>query len=260
MPSPARRTVIRRAHLTLHRRAATLRRVLRDARIAGGLPAVFAEAGRLLAEIVIRPVHRWRDQRSDRNLNLDTRADTGALHPAFGATSAGTAAFDDSVGYSPVPTQQFRRLLRALPITDPAEFAFVDLGCGKGRTLYLAADEGFSPVVGVELDARLSGIARNNGYAHAAAIGLPEPGVTVVNSDAADYRFPPEPTVVFLFNPFGADTLRTVLANLETSLTQTPRRLVIAYFHAVHRDVLDASPVLRRTSDTPDWTIYETLP
>jgi predicted RNA methylase len=258
MQTSTRRTVVHRTHLTVRRRAETLRRSLRDARTEGGLPAAVLEAGRLLGEIVGRPLHRWRDQRLDRLRNLDTRADTGALHPAYGAANAEAATFSDSVGYSPVPAHQFRRLLRALPIGDPREYAFVDLGCGKGRTLFLAADNGFSPVIGVELDPRLSGIARSNGYAHAAAAGLNEPAVTVVNNDAADFPFPPVPTVVFLFNPFGADTLRAVLTNLETSLTNSPRPLVIAYFHAVHRDVLDTIPMLRRTSGTPDWTIYQT--
>jgi predicted RNA methylase len=260
MQTSTRRTVVHRTHVTMQRRAETLRRTLRDARSEGGLPAVVLAAVRLVGELAGRPLHRWRDERFDRLRNLDTRADTGALHPAYGVISAASAAFSDCVGYSPVPAQQFRRLLRALPIADPRHYAFVDLGCGKGRTLFLAADNGFSPVIGVELDPRLSGIARSNAYAHAAAGGLPEPAVAVVNNDAAGFRFPPVPTVVFLFNPFGADTLQAVLANLEMSMTSSPRHLVIAYFHAVHHQVLDASPMLRATSITPDWTIYATAP
>lgn len=63
-----------------------------------------------------------------------------------------------------------------------------------------------------------------------------------------------------VFNPFGADTLTSVAQSLERSLKETPRRLVIGYFNPVHRDVLDASPVLRRRVLTRHWAIYEAIP
>jgi hypothetical protein len=53
-------------------------------------------------------------------------------------------------------------VLHRLPIDDPSQFAFVDLGCGKCRTLILAAEHGFRPVIGVELDLPLTGIARSS--------------------------------------------------------------------------------------------------
>ena len=151
------------------------------------------------------------------------------------------------------------RMLHRLPIADPAQFAFVDLGCGKGRNLILAAEHGFRPVIGVELDRRLTGIARSNADTFAAAAAWPDNPISVVNSDAIAYPFPPLPTVVFLFNPFGANTLRAVLGNLERSLQSRPRRLLVGYVNPMHREVLDASPALRPAVSTRQWVIYDTL-
>jgi hypothetical protein len=59
----------------------------------------------------------------------------------------------------------------------------------------------------VELDTRLSDIARANAHAYAAA--APDvPAIEVHNIDAVDYDSPGTPTVIFLLNRFGADTMR----------------------------------------------------
>ena len=249
---PRKLTIIHRAQLLVRRRTDMVHRVISDAHRQGGLPAALGQAVRLVGELVARPAHRWREHRLDRRWNLDTRAEVDA-----GGSAA--AMFDDAVDYSPIPVHHFRNLLQALPVDHPPEFTFVDLGCGKGRTLVLAARHGFARVIGVELDPRLSGIAHNNAAAYAAASPGGDPVISVVNTDAATHTFPPVPTVVFMFNPFGADTLASVAQGLERSLKETPRRLVIGYFNPVHRGVLDASPVLRRRDLTRHWAIYEAV-
>ncbi|MBU2669899.1 class I SAM-dependent methyltransferase [Actinoplanes bogorensis] len=224
----------------VRRRAATFRRAVGESYRAGGVPAALGEVVRLTGELFARPVRTWREQRLDRSRRLDTRAEP-TIEPS--------GTFDDAVGYAPIPVHHFRQLLRALPLGDPREFALIDLGCGKGRTLVLAADHGFASVVGVELDARLAHIARANTVA--------VPAASVITGDATDYAFPPGPVVVFLFNPFGAATLTAVVTNLEISLKETPRRLIVAYFNPVHRDVLDDSPAFRLSSAARHWAIYE---
>ena len=210
----------------------------------------------LLGEFSVRPLRLWRERRLDRRLHLDTRADGEALKMFPGGTA--TSVYNDGVGYAPTPLNHLQNLLLQLPIGDPSDFAFVDLGCGKGRTLFVAAQHGFRPVIGVELNPRLAEIARSNVRAFAEAAPSQQCAVGVFCGDAVTYEFPPTPTVVFLFNPFGADTLRGVLANLERSLARVPRRVLVAYFNAVHRGVLDASPVLHQTAGTRKWILYET--
>jgi hypothetical protein len=65
--------------------------------------------------------------------------------------------------------------------------------------------------------------------------------ICAVCANAVDFKFPPDNLVLYLFNPFGEATLRTVIANLETSLRETPRRVYVIYVKPVQRRVFDES-------------------
>ena len=144
----------------LWRRVRTFRTSVHQAHRDGGWTAGIREAGAIIAEVALRPVRQRLEHRRDARNRLDTSADTGLWTRPVDSRSGG--AFDDGVAYSPVPLHRLRNLLRRLPIDSPADYAFIDLGCGKGRTLFVAAEAGFAPVIGVELDPRLAGIARAN--------------------------------------------------------------------------------------------------
>ena len=45
---------------------------------------------------------------------------------------------------------------------DASRFTFVDLGCGKGKPLMVAASYGFRRLVGVDISAECIAIARRN--------------------------------------------------------------------------------------------------
>ena len=49
--------------------------------------------------------------------------------------------------------------------------------------------------------------------------------VELLVADAQDFAFPPDPLVVYLYNPFPGAVLERVVANLEASLRERPRRL-----------------------------------
>ena len=86
-------------------------------------------------------------------------------------------------------------------------FEFIDLGCGKGRALLIAAEIDFPRILGVELSSDLCQIAKSNCQRH--------PQIEVRHQDAATLTFPATPLVVFLYHPFLAPVLRRVLKNLE---------------------------------------------
>jgi predicted RNA methylase len=96
----------------------------------------------------------------------------------------------------------------------------VDIGCGKGRALFVAEYCGYSNLTGIELDPSLLEIARQN--AELFVFRRPESVFKFVSQNAVDFNYPDEPTVYFLFNPFNEDILRQVLTaitNATTSLT-----------------------------------------
>src|SRR5579862_1729723 len=85
-------------------------------------------------------------------------------------------------------------------------FTFIDLGCGKGKTLLVAANLGFKHLIGVEFANELVEIARAN---------LTKAGIVnavVEHADAADFNFPSSDIVVYLYNPFSQEIVRKVAA------------------------------------------------
>ncbi len=63
--------------------------------------------------------------------------------------------------YQPTDPALFQEIMASLPI-EFEQFAFVDLGSGKGRTLLMASEYPFKRIVGVELIAELHRAAEEN--------------------------------------------------------------------------------------------------
>ena len=154
----------------------------------------------------------------DRRLGVDTASPVPRLHVAPGAGHA-----HDASGW--------RALRRAFALLDvsgisPAD-GFVDLGCGKGRALVLAARRPFDRVVGVEAAPDLAAVAEAN-----AAVLRPRMRarrLEVITADAREFRFGSDITIAFLFNPFGRTVMAAVLENLAESLAEHPRPFRVLY-------------------------------
>ena len=125
-------------------------------------------------------------------------------------------------------------LLRLLPqLNISRESVFLDIGCGAGRALFMAAAFRPRKVIGLELDAKAFSMLERN-YNH---YRFYKKNIKLINVDAAQYEFTDE-TIVYMFNPFGPDTLREVLKNLLLSIERNPRQVTIAYTNARHSDVI----------------------
>ncbi len=94
------------------------------------------------------------------------------------------------------------------------EYAFFDVGCGKGRALMLASEMGFRECAGVELDPGLATVARRNLEAWART-GKAQCPVRVMEGDATEVTFPELPLLVYLYNPFRGPVVRRMLERLE---------------------------------------------
>jgi SAM-dependent methyltransferase len=136
-----------------------------------------------------------------------------------------------------------RAALDALPPLRNA--TFIDLGCGKGRPLLVAAERPFREVVGVDLSSELAGIARSNAAIMQARQSGRAP-IRVVVGDAASYPLPSGDVVLFLYNPFGAPIVAEVLAGVERAIAAERRAIYIISYNPVHGGLFDASPVLTR--------------
>jgi SAM-dependent methyltransferase len=187
--------------------------------------------------------HQRRERRFDREMGLETggRID----HPE---ALAQLPEFEHAIGYEGTTPRRFRRLMKALPI-ERSQFTFVDLGCGKGKALLMAADLGFGRLVGIEFSPELAAAAREN------VAGRRELGpatAEVVTGDAGAYEFPPGPLVIYMYNPFRAVIMAGVVANIERTLAARPRPLFVVYLQPFHPGPLDASGALRRVPLPPE--------
>jgi SAM-dependent methyltransferase len=167
----------------------------------------------------------------------------------------------DGIRYEPTRAIPFRRVLRAAGI--PATGSFIDLGCGKGRSLMLAAMAGFGRVVGVDYSPGLCAIARRNLdtlRTRLAASGARDFEYSIHAGDVASHAFAGDETVVYFFNPFGEAVLRSVLAASRQSLRDHPREVWLVYHNPVWRHVLDQASELVHVADYSfggcDFAVY----
>jgi len=161
------------------------------------------------------------------------------------------------VQYQASEPELFREMLDKLPVS-VENFIFVDLGSGKGRTLLMASTYPFRRTLGVELLPELDTIARRNIALYSDA-GQKCFSLESRAQDAREFVFPPEPTVLYLFNPFPEDILRQVLGNLRLSLLGAPRPVYVIYHNLVHEDVFLAQSWLTEICKTHQYAIYKAV-
>jgi len=180
---------------------------------------------------------RRRQRYGDMDYDWDFRVDT---------TGATVGWRDRMLGlfhspYQPTEPALFREmiasLMRASPKTDFREFTFIDIGSGKGRALLMAADYPFRRILGIELLPELHRAAKEN-------IGKYKSEsqqcfvIDCVLGDSCEFAFPPEPTVLYLFNPLPESGLVRMIGNLEQSLRENPRPVFVLYHNPLLEHVL----------------------
>lgn len=137
----------------------------------------------------------------------------------------------DSIWYQTMSYAEIFTVLRELHL-GPSD-TFVDLGCGKGRVVFSAAQFHIREAIGVELDKSLCTIAESNSH----HVRNKKCSIRIVNTPAEDYDYR-DGNVYYMYHPFGAVTLTKVLGLIKQSLKPRPRPIKIAYVHPVHEDVL----------------------
>ena len=162
----------------------------------------------------------------------------------------------DSHFYVPVRVANARAALRHLPVADPSRYTFVDLGSGKGRMLFVAAELPFRKVMGVEFAAALHRYATDNigRYRHSSRRCR---DIESVHADAAQFEFPAGDLVLYLFNPFGPELMTRMLRNLERSIKMHPRHVVIVMLWPEHAGLVARMEGMSLYRQTPRYRIYQ---
>jgi len=167
----------------------------------------------------------------------------------FGVDTSKNVELRD-IRYQPTPTRKFREMMTALDV--PAQdFVFIDFGCGKGRTLLLAAHFGFKKVIGIEFSHDLAGVA----LANASRMGL-DKKVEVFCQDASEFELPPENSVFYFFLPFLDPVMSTVVANIKLSLARNHREFRIVCYDPPPVGAFEDDPAFQAILRGPEFAIY----
>jgi hypothetical protein len=128
----------------------------------------------------------------------------------------------------------------------PDRFTFIDLACGYGRSMLVAAQFPFGRILGVDSIPALCAATRVN----IASIACSAARTAILNQDAATITYPDSPLVILLSHPFAAPMLRRVLTNLERQFRRTPRETYLLYARNPRiTNVLDHFPFLHEIAD-----------
>jgi SAM-dependent methyltransferase len=160
-------------------------------------------------------------------------AELGSCHPGV-ASSQPYCASQPSI---------LRAALKLLPRVESS--TFIDLGCGKGRPLFVASEFPFRDILGIELSPSLADTARKN--ARTVASRFPErTTVRIEEGDATTNPFPAGDLVLFLYHPFSSESVSTLLGRIERELAEGRRSVFVVYYNPVHGEAFDASSALAR--------------
>lgn len=142
------------------------------------------------------------------------------------------SAHTDDFGYE---SPDYANLRRIINFVDPKPDDVVyDLGAGMGRVVCLFARRKVKRCVGLELYPSLCEIAERNAQMLRGRVSPIEIRQgDVAQADLADG------TIYFLFNPFGAATLQSVLDRVNEAGQTQPPEVEFIYYKDVHADVFE---------------------
>ena len=174
--------------------------------------------------------------------------DTGGLITAPHLSHGHPHALE-ATAYCATPPSRFAALLEIWAKSPPErpidEYTFIDIGCGKGRTLLMAPALPFREIIGVELDPGLVRVAEQN--LAKSRDGAPMvPPTHVLCGDAAAFDLPVSPCLIYLYNPFTAVIMEKLLDRIEASLGLKPRPLDILYCNSLHAEIIAARPAFQK--------------
>ncbi len=206
-------------------------------------------------EPVVRAVREFfEDQWFDRSRRIRTSGNVSLA-------SAGILAAQhrDSEFYMPARPRHIRQALRAVPRHDLSRFTYVDLGSGKGRTLFVAAEFPFRGITGVELSRSL----HEQALANLRRFRLWKQRcrcLESIHANASDFAFPETDLVLYMFNPFGRSTMQQVLRHLSESLRNNPRHAIVILLWPRAGDLVAAVEGMHLRRETTVYQIFEANP
>ena len=129
------------------------------------------------------------------------------------------------------------QLLSHLP-DNATKGVFLDIGCGKGRAMCVAASYGFKKVTGIDFAKQLIDAAEKN-LAQTKDLH-PSLEYSLLWKDVVSFEIGHEVSTVFMFNPFDEILMQTVIRKINDSHRLHPRSVYILYASPRHEELFFA--------------------
>jgi len=114
---------------------------------------------------------------------------------------------------------------------------FLDIGCGKGRAICVAAYHGYNKISGVDFSNLLCKIAAQNMIV--VQKKFPTVQFEVTNKNVLDYDIPDDVDCIFLFNPFDEMMTGKVADAVKKSMEISTRFLQIVYANPLYKKAFE---------------------
>ena len=112
-------------------------------------------------------------------------------------------------------------LLRKMGIS--VKDRILDIGCGKGLSLYYSSKFGFARIDGIEYSKKLTRIAKHN------AKILKDNRIHIYNCDARDFKKYAQYNYFFINNPFSTEIMEQVVFAIIQSYHVKKRKITVIY-------------------------------
>jgi 16S rRNA G966 N2-methylase RsmD len=133
--------------------------------------------------------------------------------------------------YMPVSYDVLKEIFERFP---PCKFVhFLDIGCGKGRALCVAATMGANKISGIELSKDFCEITKQN--LEIIKKQQQHFGYKIFNNDAFYFEIETDVDCIFMFNPFDDIIMSGVLENIEISLKKKCRKMTVIYVNPLQK-------------------------
>lgn len=165
----------------------------------------------------------------------------------------GTPLEKYNTGYLGTPINTAKAALESLNI-QCQEFRFIELGCGKGRVVILAAFYPFKQVVGIEYSKDLSEIAKSN--VNTLSHKLISKDIEIHTKDARDHDYENDDSVFFLYESFSIEVFCIVLEKIYNQIYLKGRKVIFIMIANGLCEQLDQCSWLELTNqETPDYIL-----
>ncbi|BCA53906.1 hypothetical protein W02_10460 [Nitrospira sp. KM1] len=175
--------------------------------------------------------------------DFDQRYNVGTIYQPKGTGREEETPAADRYAVEYVPTREcvMKYILNnACDMTLIRQSTFVDLGCGKGRTLIIAGQFPFKRVVGVELSSQLYQAAVDNLTRYRIEKHRMQcKDIGVICGNALEFDLPRTDLFVYMYRPFLGPVFQGVLDRLHQFHVTTGHQVLVAYACPVEESYLE---------------------